>query len=211
MRSRLMIAAGLLLLASRMAMAQAAPQPQPQAPAAPGPTVPSLGSIDFGFRGTDTELDGPVPAISQPAKRRGVPVPAGQRNALVPLYREHVQRRVPRPAIRAWYDRSRLNFDFLWIQIPTNYSSMSVSHWAVGDDGVLTIGQSSRQRVPSRTAVGVPCAPGAPPASCSNPTQAAAALSNRSIYNQNLLGFEIRSRRDTAAFGLRTRRLRIWM
>ena len=57
MRSRLMIGASVLLLASHMAMAQTAPKPQPQAPAAPGPTVPSLGSIDFGFRGTDTDLD----------------------------------------------------------------------------------------------------------------------------------------------------------
>jgi MtrB/PioB family decaheme-associated outer membrane protein len=56
--------------------------------------------------------------------------------------------------------------------------------------------------VQNRIAVGVPCAPGAPPAACGNPTQAAAALTNRSIYNTNLNAFDIASRRDIASFGL---------
>ena len=77
-----------------------------------------------------------------------------------------------------------------------------MSPWTVGDNGVLTLNPTVRQQVQNRTAVGVPCAPGAPPAACGNPTQAAAALTNRSIYN-DLAWFEIRSRRDTAAFGLK--------
>ena len=67
---------------------------------------------------------------------------------------------------------------------------------------MLTISQTVRQQVQNRTAVGVPCAPGGPPAACGNPSQSAAALTNRSIYNVNLPGFEIRSRRDTASFRL---------
>jgi hypothetical protein len=37
---------------------------------------------------------------------------------------------------------------------------------------------------------------------CNNPANAALALTNRSIYNTNLPGFEIQMRRDTASFGL---------
>ena len=203
MRSRLMIGAGVLLLVSRMAIAQTAPKPQPQAPAAPGPTVPSLGSIDFGFRGTDTDLDDA--RYERYRDLRNGAASLFQLGKETPSYffnasAYNVGYRDQQYKLR--YDRSKLNFDFLWDSIPTNYSAMSVSPWTVGDDGVLTISQSSRQQVQNRTAVGVPCAPGAPPAACSNPTQAAAALTNRSIYNQNLPGFEIRSRRDTAAFGL---------
>jgi MtrB/PioB family decaheme-associated outer membrane protein len=52
------------------------------------------------------------------------------------------------------------------------------------------------------TAVGVPCAPGAPPASCSTPALAAQALANRSIYNGLANTFDLRHRRDNAAFSL---------
>jgi MtrB/PioB family decaheme-associated outer membrane protein len=202
MRSRLMIGAGVLLLASRIAMAQTAPKPQPQAPVAPGPTVPSLGSIDFGFRGSDTDLDG-----AQYERYRDLGSGAASLFLLgkeTPSYffnasAYNVGYRDQQYKLR--YERSKLNFGFLWDSIPTNFSYLTVSPWTVGDDGVLTISQSLRQQVQTRTAVGVPCAPGAPPAACSNPTQAAAALTNRSIYNQNLPGFEIKARRNTAAFG----------
>jgi MtrB/PioB family decaheme-associated outer membrane protein len=197
-----MIGAGLLLVASRVAMAQTAPKPQPQAPAAPGPTVPSLGSIDFGFRGTDTDLDG-----AQYERYRDLRSGAASLflwgketpSYFVKASAYNVGYRDQQYKLR--YDRNKLNFGFLWDSIPTNYSYLTVSPWTVGDDGVLTISQAFRQQVQNRTAVGVPCAPGSPPAACGNPTQAAAALTNRSIYNQNLQGFEIKARRDTAAFG----------
>jgi MtrB/PioB family decaheme-associated outer membrane protein len=202
MRSRLMIGAGVLLLAARLAMAQTAPKPAVQPPTAPGPTVPSLGSIDFGFRGTDTDLD-----AAQHERYRDLRSGAASLFLLgkeTPSYffdasAYNVGYRDQQYKLR--YDRNKLNFGFLWDSIPTNFSYLTVSPWTVGDDGVLTISQALRQQVQNRTAVGVPCAPGSPPAACSNPTQAAAALTNRSIYNQNLQGFEIKARRDTAAFG----------
>ena len=203
MRSTLMIGAGVLLLSSRIGTAQTAPKPPVQQPVAPGPTVPSLGSIDFGARGTDTELD-----AAQYERYRDLRSGAA---SLFAISKEtasyffdasafNVGYRDQRYKLR--YDRHKLNFGFLWDSIPINYSELTVSPWTVGDNAVLTISPTLRQQVQNRTAVGVPCAPGAPPAACGNPTQAAAALTNRSIYNVNLPGFEIRSRRDTAAFGL---------
>ena len=89
MRSRLLIGAGILLLISRVGMAQTPAKPQPQAPVAPGPTVPSLGSIDFGFRGTDTDIDGAaLRALSRPSKRRDILVPYRQGNGVVFCRRE---------------------------------------------------------------------------------------------------------------------------
>jgi MtrB/PioB family decaheme-associated outer membrane protein len=198
-----MTGAGVLLLASRVAVAQTAPQPPLQPPTAPGPTVPSLGSVDFGFRGTGTDVD-----EAQYERYRDLRSGAASRFLIgketasyyVNASAFNVGYRDQQYKLR--YDRSKLNFNFLWDSIPTNFSYMTVSPWAVGDDGVLTISPSARQQVQNRTAVGVPCAPGGPPASCSNPTQATAALTNRSIYNQGLPGFEIKARRDTAAFGL---------
>jgi MtrB/PioB family decaheme-associated outer membrane protein len=203
MPRRLMIGAGVLLLSSRLVSAQTGQKPPVQAPAAPGPTVPSLGSIDFGFRGTDTDVDGAQyeryrdlrnGAASRFLYRNETPSYFVDASAFNVGYRDQ--------QYKLRYDRNRLNFGFLWDSIPTNYSYMSVSPWTVGDDGVLSISSSLRQQVQSRTAVGVPCAPGGPPASCGNPTQAAAALTNRSIYNQNLSQFDLRIRRDTAAFGV---------
>jgi hypothetical protein len=40
-----------------MGTAQTPAKPPPQPPAAPATAVPSLGSIDFGFRGTETDVD----------------------------------------------------------------------------------------------------------------------------------------------------------
>jgi MtrB/PioB family decaheme-associated outer membrane protein len=204
MRSRLMCGAGALLLVSRLAVAQTPAKPQPQAPVAPGPTVPSVGSIDFGFRGTDTDVDG-----ARYERYRDLRTGAASlfqygketTSYFVNATAYNVGYRDQRYGLR--YDRSKLNFGFLWDSIPTNFSELTVSPWTVNDDGVLTISPTIRQQVQNRTAVGVPCAPGAPPAACGNPTQAGAALVNRSIYNQTLAGFDLRMRRDTAAFGLR--------
>ena len=199
----LMLGAGVLLLSSRLMMAQTGQKPPIQPPAAPGPTVPSLGSIDFGFRGTDTDIDG-----ARYERYRDLRNGAASRflyaketsSYFVDAGAFNIGYRDQQYKLR--YDRNKLNFRFLWDSIPTNLSYMSVSPWTVSDNGVLTISSSLRQQVQNRTAVGVPCAPGAPPASCGNPTQAAQALANRSIYNQNLPQFDLRMRRDTAALGV---------
>jgi MtrB/PioB family decaheme-associated outer membrane protein len=203
MQRRVMLGAAVLLLSSRLVVAQTAQQPPVQASAAPGPTVPSVGSIDFGFRGTGTDIDG-----ARYERYRDLRNGAASRfqytketaSFFVDASAFNLGYRDQQYTLR--YDRNKLNFRFLWDSIPTNFSYMSVSPWTVGDDGVLTISSSSRQQVQNRTAVGVPCAPGAPPAACGNPTQASAALSNRSIYNQNLSQFDLKMRRDTTSLGV---------
>jgi MtrB/PioB family decaheme-associated outer membrane protein len=204
MSSRLVTAAGVLLLSAQVALAQTPATPQPQAPAGAAPSGPSLGSIDFGFRGTNADTDearyeryqdlrNGVASLFQIGKETGSYVMGAR--AYNVGYRDQ--------RYKLDYDRSKLKFGFLWDSIPTNFSYLTVSPWTVDDDnGVLTISPALRQQVQNRTAVGVPCAPGAPPAACGNPTQAAQALANRSIYNQNLAGFDIQARRDIAAVAL---------
>jgi MtrB/PioB family decaheme-associated outer membrane protein len=208
MRNRIILSAAIVLVSAGIAIAQTPPpqakppaQPTPAAPAEP--PLPSLGSIDFGARITGTDGDEAryeryrdlrdgVSSLFRIGKETDTYfVDASASNAGY-----HDQR------YKLNYQRHRLNFDFQFDAIPLNYSYLTVSPWRVGDDGVLTIDQNLRQQVQNRTAVGVPCAPGAPPASCSNPTQAGQALANRSIYNTNLSGFEIVSRRDTTSIGL---------
>jgi MtrB/PioB family decaheme-associated outer membrane protein len=201
MRTRLMVSAAMLLFCSQIAAAQTAPKPQVQPPVAPGPTVPSVGTIDFGFRGTSTDLD-----AARLERYRDLRTGAA---SLFQVGKETASYFVDASAFnigyrdqqyKLRYDRHKLNVGFLWDSIPLNYSYMTVSPWAVGSDGVLTISPTLRQQVQNRTAVGVPCAPGAAPAACGNPTQSAAALANRSIYSVNVPGFEIQSKRDTASF-----------
>jgi MtrB/PioB family decaheme-associated outer membrane protein len=201
MRNKLTIGAGVLLLGSRIVTAQTTPKPPVQPPAAPGATAPSIGTVDFGFRGTTTDED-----TARYERYRDLRSGAASlfqvRNETASYFVNasafNIGYRDQQYSLR--YDRHKLNFNFLWDSIPLNYSYMTVSPWTVGNDGVLTINPALRQQVENKTAVGVPCAPGAPPASCSNPTQATAALTNRSIYNGTLTEFDIKSKRDTASF-----------
>jgi MtrB/PioB family decaheme-associated outer membrane protein len=102
----------------------------------------------------------------------------------------------------------KVNFDFRWTSLPLNYSYLTVTPYTMNGN-TLTLADSAQQAVQGPTnaandgtAVGVPCAPGAPPAACGNATQADQAKANRSIYNSLANPFDLRSRRDTAAFGL---------
>ena len=70
------------------------------------------------------------------------------------------------------------------------------------DDAAQRAVQGPTNATNDGTAVGVPCAPGAPPAACGNPAQAAQALATRSIYNGLAPAFDLQHRRDTALFGL---------
>jgi len=199
----LMIGAGVVLLSYQIAAAQTPAKPPVKAPEAPGPTAPSLGSFDFGARGDGT--DGDTARYERYRDLRDGVSSLFLLNKETPTYvfdasASNVGYHDQQYSVR--YERHRLNFDFLWDSIPTNYSYQTVTPWSVGDNGVLTISPALRQQVQNRTAVGVPCAPGAAPAACGNPTQAASALANRSIYNSNFNPFEIASRRDTASFGL---------
>jgi MtrB/PioB family decaheme-associated outer membrane protein len=100
---------------------------------------------------------------------------------------------------------SRVNVDFGFVSLPLNYSDITSTPFT-SDGSVLTLDDSAQRSVQGPTfattdgtAVGVPCAPGAPPAACSNPTQAAQATANRSIYNGLAPEFELRHTRRTTA------------
>jgi MtrB/PioB family decaheme-associated outer membrane protein len=102
----------------------------------------------------------------------------------------------------------RLNAAFQWTSLPLNFSYLTRTPFVTNgntltlDDSAQAAVQGPTNAAADGTAVGVPCAPGAPPASCSTPAQAAQALANRSIYSGLAAAFELRQRRDTAAFSL---------
>jgi len=104
------------------------------------------------------------------------------------------------------YTRPRLTFGFTWIGLPLNYSYLTRTPY-VTNGTTLTLPDSAQAAVQGPTnatndgtAVGVPCAPGAPPATCGTVAQAAQAKLNRSIYDSLALPFDLRQKRNTAGF-----------
>jgi len=102
----------------------------------------------------------------------------------------------------------RVNFDFNWTSLPLNYSYLARTPY-VTNGNTLTLDDSAQRAVQGPTnaaadgtAIGVPCAPGASPASCSTPALAAQAKANRSIFNSLAPAFDLRQQRHTAAFDL---------
>jgi MtrB/PioB family decaheme-associated outer membrane protein len=197
MRNRLTIGTAALVLAfSSLARAQQKPADTP-APA------PSFGQIDFGYRGFSTEgdaaraeryrdlRDGAHTLITLGKKNERYLFDAGASN---PGY--HDQRYF------ANYTGGKLKFTGLWDSIPLNYSYITSSPFVEASPGVFTLDAAARLAVQNKTAVGVPCGPGAPPAACSNPTNAAQALANRSIFNSFTKTFDLVQRRDAASLGL---------
>jgi hypothetical protein len=107
------------------------------------------------------------------------------------------------------YSRRRLDFGFHWTSLPLNYSYLTRTPFVTAGT-TLTLPDSAQAAVQGPTnatndgtAVGVPCAPGAPPASCSTPALAAQAKANRSIYDALANPFDLRHQRDTALFDVR--------
>jgi MtrB/PioB family decaheme-associated outer membrane protein len=102
----------------------------------------------------------------------------------------------------------QITFGFDWTSLPLNFSYLTRTPYEIAD-GTLTIDPNVRAAVQGPTnaandgtAVGVPCAPGAPPASCSSVALAAQAKANRSIYDALANPFDLRYDRNIAAFGL---------
>jgi MtrB/PioB family decaheme-associated outer membrane protein len=98
----------------------------------------------------------------------------------------------------------RLTASFTFTGLPLNYSYLTTTPFTI-NGSVLTLDDAAQRAVQGATtsttdgtAVGVPCAPGAPPASCSNPTQAAQAKANRSIYNSLAVPIDMRVTRNNA-------------
>src|SRR5206468_1087162 len=86
----------------------------------------------------------------------------------------------------ARYIGPRVDFNAGWVSVPLNFSYLTATPF-VTSGTTLTLDDNARRAVQGPTnapadgsAVGVPCAPGAPPAACGNPAQAAQALAARS-------------------------------
>ena len=204
MRTRFLTIAALLLVA-RVGYAQA----PPSQPAQPAARSPFQGNVDFGglFTTTDGDearyeryRDTRDGVFSNLTVNRTTSSSVFSAHALHPGYRD--QR----------YDATlltrRANVLFDWVSVPLNYSYIVVTPFAT-NGSTLTLDNNAQQAVQGPTnatndgtAVGIPCAPGAPPAACGNATQVAQALTNRSIYNTLASPFELRHVRDTANVGL---------
>jgi putative beta-barrel porin MtrB/PioB len=215
MRTRLLMLIGALLLACRMGAAQTpqapqtaqAPQPSTQTPAVSSTVV---GTVDIG--GLFTTVDGDEARFERYRDTRDglySSFVATRHNAssLFDASALHVGYRDQRYATRIF--NSKLNLRADWIGLPLNFSYLTRTPF-VTSGSVLTLDDGAQRAVQGPTfapadgtAVGVPCAPGAPPAACGTPAQAAQAIANRSIYNALATPFDLRYTRDTGSVGLR--------
>jgi MtrB/PioB family decaheme-associated outer membrane protein len=213
-RHLLFTAALLVVPAAGLAQAPAKPQPPAQKPADPAPagTPTAAGltwNVDVG--GLFTTTDGDEARYERYRDdRNGV-------YTSFSLNRETDSSQFTAQAFHVGYRDQRFGADFFgrkvnasfrWDSLPLNFSYIARTPY-VSDHGTLTLDDSPQRAVQGPTiatndgsAVGVPCAPGAPPASCSNASLAAQAKANRSIYNDLASQFDLRHRRDTASFGL---------
>jgi MtrB/PioB family decaheme-associated outer membrane protein len=103
---------------------------------------------------------------------------------------------------------ARVRGTFGFVSIPLNYSYLTRTPYTT-TGSVLTLDDAAQRAVQGPTfapadgtAVGVPCAPGAPPAACGTAAQAAQAKAIPSIYNSLASQFELRHVRNNAAVGV---------
>lgn len=189
------------------------PPPKPQTPAqAPGAgAAPSLtGTVDFG--GLFSTADGDEARFERYRDERDGVYSAFSLNRQGPSYlfdasASHIGYRDQR--YDAAFVGRRVNATFDWTSVPLNYTYLARTPFTTSGS-TLTLDDNAQRAVEGLTnatndgtAVGVPCAPGAPPAACGTPAQAALALANRSIYNSLASQFDLRHVRDTATFGMR--------
>jgi len=204
MRNRLLTIAA-LLLTTRVGYAQA----PPSQPAQPPARSPFQGNVDFGGLFTTTKgdearyeryRDTRDGVYSNLSVNRTTSSSVFSAHALHPGYRD--QR----------YDATvltkRVNVLFDWVSVPLNYSYIVRTPFVTNgstltlDDNAQAAVQGPTNATNDGTAVGVMCAPGAPPASCSNAAQVAQTLANPSIYNTLASPFDLRHVRDTANVSL---------
>ena len=210
MRTTLVTFAAALLLATRPGLAQTpqAPSTQSQTAAAAGDNTALTGTVDVGgqFTGTDGDearyeryRDQRSGVFSNLALSRHT-------NAFVfDASARHVGYRDQRYDLN--YMRPKLSFDFSFVGQPLNFSYITRTPYSA-NGSVLTLDDNAQRAVQGPTfatndgtAVGVPCAPGAPPAACSTAAQIAQAKATPSIYNQFADTFDLRHTRKTAMFG----------
>ena len=219
MTDRLFLAAA-LLLAPALATAQApeapgapvAPAPASQTAAADAASIPessTTGTFDFGGRLTSAvgdearferyrdSRDGVATGFTLNRQGRAYLFNAGASQI---GYRDQ--------RYNAGLLTPRVSAAFSWTSQPLNFSYITRTPYVLRgsalllDDAAQAAVQGPTNAANDGTAVGVPCAPGAPPAACSNPSQVALALANRSIYNTFASPFDLRHERNSAAVGL---------
>ena len=208
MRIRPIIIAATLVLPCR-----AGAQP-PQTPAPPpgetGAAQAFRGTLDIG--GLFTTTDGDEARFERYTDRRTGLYSAFTLNRDTDSYlfdatASHVGYRDQR--YQATYRGSRFDVRAGFSANPLNYSYITRTPYSTNgavlslDDATQRAVQGPTAAANDGTAVGVPCAPGAPPASCSNAGLAAQAKANRSIYNNLAATFDLRHRRDIAAVDVR--------
>jgi MtrB/PioB family decaheme-associated outer membrane protein len=188
MRIRLLTTFAALLLASA-SLAQAQTPPTRPAPA----VVPSVGAIDFGFRGS--HIDGDEARFERYRDLRSGGSTLFGMDKNTDKYRfganaSNVGYRDQRYSID--YTNGKVGLSGVYSSIPLNYLYDAPLIWQGDRNGRFTLDTAARRAVQGPTfapgdgtAVGVPCAPGFGPTTC-NATTAGSAIANRSIYNQLL-------------------------
>ncbi len=217
MRNRFMMMTAALVLIAGAGWAQ-----QPPAPAAPGapaaaapaaapaaPTGRFVGMAELG--GQFTTTDGDEARFERYRDSRDglysrFSLNRENASSIFSANASHVGYRDQR------YDASfvnrRINFGFRWDSLPLNYSYLTRTPYARGgetltlDDAAQRAVQGPTNAANDGTAVGIPCAPGAPPAACGSPAAATLAKATGSIYGALAVPFDLRQRRDTALFGV---------
>lgn len=182
------ICAALLLASATLAQAQTPPT-KPLPPAG----VPTLGLLDFGFRGGS--VDGDEARFERYRDLR----PGA--NTFFELNKDTDTYRFGAKATNMGYRDQRYMADYtngkftlsgMYDSIPLNYLYDAPLVWTGDGRGKFTLDPAVRLAIQGPTnapadgtAVGVPCAPGLGPTTC-NAATAASAIANRSIYNQLL-------------------------
>lgn len=192
MRNRLIIATAALLLASAVsAAAQTFPAPvAPQAPKGTSDFTTWVGSLDFGFRGTDTDGDearyerygdlrnGAATRLLFGRKTDTFFFDGGAENI---GYRD--QRYFGN------YNSGTVRVNVAWDSLPLNYGYMTATPWvdtSSGSTAKFTLDPGTRNLVQTRAVMGIPTN--------------AAQLNSASVYRGLAHTFDLQQRRDTAAF-----------
>lgn len=192
MRYRMTTAVAALLLASAT-VATAQGQAQTSTPP-PDAVVPSLGTIDVGYRGTSATgdvaryeryrdlRDGAYSMITF-GKKTDTLFYSGSASNIG--YRDQ--------SYRADYNNGRMKGFGLWNQTPLNYSYLTSTPWvetSSGSTASFTLDPAARLLVQNKTAgvIGIPTT--------------AAQLATPSIYRGLAKPFDMQQRRDVAGFGL---------
>jgi Putative outer membrane beta-barrel porin, MtrB/PioB len=208
MHRRLLTVSVAFLFASVAATAQT-PQPTPSATPAPPAQRPVVGTVDFG--GLFTTADGDAARYERyrdtpDGVYSGFTLNRTDDTYLFDASASHIGYRDQR--YRVGFFGPRANVTFNWLSLPLNFSYLTRTAYVTNgttltlDDGAQRAVQGPTIATTDGTAVGVPCAPGAPPGACGTAALAAQAKANRSIYNNLATPFDLGYLRNTATVGL---------